>query len=139
MAVLRLMTNSNLVRRLHRQIARLGALENAVDIGGRAPVDIGQIATIGHQAAARGEVPIGVDGGQSMPRRKRDDQVAMVGGAHVRQDHQAAIRMAREGRDGALDLADVANGRLHRLDVKGRSRVLDRLPEHAGRTEPCPG
>ena len=56
----------------------------------------------------------------------------MVGGAHVRQDHQAAIRIAREGLDGVLDLADVADGHLDRLDVKGRSRLLDRLPEHPG-------
>jgi hypothetical protein len=42
--------------------------------------------------------------------RERDDQVAMVGGAHVRQDHQAAIPIVREGRDGSLDLTDVADG-----------------------------
>src|SRR5262245_29744127 len=34
-----------------------------------------------------------------------------------------------KGRDGALDLADVADGCLDRLNVKGGSRGLNRLPE----------
>ena len=67
-----------------------------------------------------------------MPRRERDDQVAMVNGTYVRQDHQAAIPIARQGLDGVLDLTDLADGRLDRFDVKGRSRVLDRLPEQPG-------
>ena len=37
LAVLRLMTSSNLVGCLHRQVGRLLALEDAIDIAGRAP------------------------------------------------------------------------------------------------------
>ena len=38
-------------RRLHRQVGRLLALEDAIDVAGRAPVLIGQIGPIGDQAA----------------------------------------------------------------------------------------
>ena len=38
-------------RRLHRQVSRLLALEDAIDVIGRAPVLIGQIRPVGDQAA----------------------------------------------------------------------------------------
>ena len=38
-------------RRLHRQVGRLLALEDAVDVAGRAPVLVDQIGPIGDQAA----------------------------------------------------------------------------------------
>ena len=40
-----------------------------------------------------------------MPGRQRDDQIAMNAASRARRHDQAAIRRAREGRDGALDLA----------------------------------
>src|SRR5262245_54067285 len=67
-----------------------------------------------------------------MTRRERDDQVAMVGRANVRQDHEAAIPIARKGLNGALDFANVADWRLDRLDVKRLRRNLNWLPEHPG-------
>src|SRR6516164_2501853 len=39
--------------RLHREIARLLALENAIDIVGRAPELVGKIRSVGDQAASR--------------------------------------------------------------------------------------
>ena len=52
---------------------------------------------------------IGVDRGQSVPGRQRDDQIAMNVRQRARRHDQAAIRAARECRDGALDLAGVAH------------------------------
>ena len=50
-------------RRLHRQVGRLLALEDAVDIAGRAPVLVDRIGSIGDQAA------VGDDSsGRSRPR-----------------------------------------------------------------------
>ena len=43
-------------RRLHRQVGRLLALEDAVDIAGRAPVLVDQVRPVGDQAAGGGEV-----------------------------------------------------------------------------------
>ena len=42
-------------RRLHRQVGGLLALENAIDIGGRATVLVNKIRPIGDQAAVGGE------------------------------------------------------------------------------------
>ena len=56
MAVLRLITSLVLGRRLHRQVGRLLALEDAIDIAGRAPVLVDEIGPIGDQAAAVDEV-----------------------------------------------------------------------------------
>ena len=40
-------------RRLHRQVGRLLALEDAIDVAGRAPVLVDQIRPVGDQAAVR--------------------------------------------------------------------------------------
>ena len=53
-------------RRLHRQVSRLLALEDAIDVIGRAPVLIGQIRPVGDQAAPSDELPTGGNRGQSV-------------------------------------------------------------------------
>ena len=64
-------------RRLHRQVGRLLALEDAIDVAGGAPVLVDEIGPIGNQAAAGDEVAFEVDRGQLVPGRQRDDQIAM--------------------------------------------------------------
>src|SRR5262249_59349705 len=64
-------------RRLHRQVAGLFALEDAVDVAGGAPERVGCIRSVGDQAAASWVVSKGVDGGQSVAGHERDDQFAM--------------------------------------------------------------
>jgi hypothetical protein len=54
-------------RRLHRQVGRLLALEDATDIAGRASVHVDRIGTVGDQAAGGGEVAERVDCRQSVP------------------------------------------------------------------------
>ena len=63
------------------------------------------IGPIGDQAAAGDEEAFEVDRGQLVPGCKRDDQIAMKLRQRARRHDQAAIRSARECRDGALDLA----------------------------------
>ena len=77
-AVLRLITSLVLGRRLHRQVGRLLALEDAVDVAGRAPVLVDDIRPVGDQAAGGDEGAIAVDRGQLVPGRQRDDQIAMT-------------------------------------------------------------
>ena len=48
-------------RRLHRQVGRLLALENAVDIASRAAVLVDKIGPVGDQAAGRDEIARAVD------------------------------------------------------------------------------
>ena len=61
------------------------------------------------QAAAADEEACVVDRGQLVPGRQRDDQIAMNAPPRARRYNQTAIPRAREGCDGALDLAGVAH------------------------------
>ena len=63
LAVLRLIDQLVLGRRLHRQVGRLLALEDAIDVAGRAPVLVDRIRPIGDQAAGGDE-----DSGRGRPR-----------------------------------------------------------------------
>src|SRR5438132_1273188 len=61
LAVLRLITNSKLLRLLHGQIGRLGAFQNLVNIRGGAfptPTGIRLVRPVCHQAAGLGERPV---------------------------------------------------------------------------------
>ena len=50
-----------------------------------------------------------VDRGQSMPRRERDDQLAMSSSPTARRHDQTAVRRERERGERALDLARIAH------------------------------
>src|ERR1700675_977514 len=95
-------------RRLHRHVGWLLALEDAIDVAGCAPVQVDPIRPIGEQAAGGDEGAIEVDRGKLVPRRKRDDQVAINQGWPACGHDQSAIRGLRECCYGALDLAGVA-------------------------------
>ena len=56
LAVLRLIDEFVLGRRLHRQVGGLLALEDAIDVAGRAPVPVDHIGPIGDQTASGDEV-----------------------------------------------------------------------------------
>ena len=64
-------------RRLHRKVGWFLALEDAVDVAGRAAVLFVQIRAIGDQAAEGDEVTFEVDRGHLVPGRKRDDQITI--------------------------------------------------------------
>src|SRR5262249_31097008 len=64
--------------RLHRQIGWLLALQDAVDVTRRAPILIDEIRPVGDQAAIA-DIKTGVvDDRQSVPSRKRKDQLSMI-------------------------------------------------------------
>ena len=64
-------------RGLHRKFRRLLALEDAIDVAGRASVLVDEIRPIGNQAAGDDEVACVVDRGQLVPGRQLDDQIAV--------------------------------------------------------------
>src|SRR5262249_2846928 len=99
-----------LSRGLYRQIAGLFALEDTVDVGGCTPKDLRHVGAVGHQAAARGKETKRVDRWDVMARRQRDDRLAIVRHADVRQHHQAPIRFARKHIEHAIDIGGVAHG-----------------------------
>ena len=64
--------------RLHWQISRLLALENAIDVTSCEPVLVNQVGPIRGKSASSDEDTIEVDGGQLVAGRQRDNQIAMT-------------------------------------------------------------
>ena len=65
------------------------------------------VVPIGDQAATADEIAGGVDRGELVPGRKREDQLAMEKRQCARRHDQTTVRGPREGGDGALDLSGV--------------------------------
>src|SRR5262249_41429976 len=107
-------------RRLHRQVRRLLALEDAIDITSRLPELVDLIGSIGDQPAGGGEETLGIHRREPVSGRKRDYQIAMADRCSARRYDQASVRSAREGGDGALDLAGIAH--IERIDFHGERR-----------------
>ena len=78
-------------RRLHRQVGRLLALENTVDVAGCTPVLVDEIRSIGDQTAVSGVRAAVVDRRQPVPSRQRDDQRTMKRRRRAPGYDQAAI------------------------------------------------
>jgi hypothetical protein len=95
-------------RNPERQISRLLALEDAIDVAGRAPELIRPIRTVGDQAATGDEEAGGVNRGQAVMGRQRGNQLAMDRRKGAPRHDQAAIRPTRECSNRALDLARLA-------------------------------
>ena len=64
-------------RSLNRQDRWLLALEDTIDVAGRAPIGVDRIRPVGDQSAAADEIRERVHRGQLVAGRKRDDQIAM--------------------------------------------------------------
>src|SRR5215831_17604297 len=63
-------------RRLYRQVARLLALQDAIDVGSGAAELIKRIGSVADQAAINDVITEGIDRRQSQAGRKSDDEVA---------------------------------------------------------------
>src|SRR2546427_10348965 len=62
---------------LHRKIGRLCALQNTIDIFGRARKRFAQIAPVGYQPALSRHKPERIDRGQAVLSRQREYQLAV--------------------------------------------------------------
>src|SRR5215831_10309250 len=63
--------------RLHRQVGRLLAFEDAVDVAGCLAELIDEIGPIRHQTAGSDKEAVPIGRRQFVPRRQRDDQLAV--------------------------------------------------------------
>src|SRR5215472_8788034 len=95
-------------RRLNRQVGRLLALEDTIDVACRAAELVDEIRPVRNQAALGGEVPGIVDPRQSVTSRKSNDRLAMNCRRRASRYDYAAVRTLRECRDAALDLVSIA-------------------------------
>src|SRR5947209_596254 len=103
-------------RRLHRQVGRLFAFEDAIHVRSGTAVLVSKIRSIRHQAASSGDVALKVHRRQLMPRCECNDEIAIEPSGRAPRHDQTPIRRAREGRDSAFDLtgfAQVDRGYLH--------------------------
>src|SRR5690242_16620060 len=64
-------------RRLHRHVGWFLTFQDAIDVAGSAPVQIDPIRAIGEQAAIGDEGTVEIYRGKLVPRRERDDQIAI--------------------------------------------------------------
>src|SRR5262249_12225899 len=85
------------------------ALEDAIDVFGRAPVRIDQIVTVRDQAAGGGEETIGGDCRQLVPRSELYDHITGPDRPYTSRHDQSAVRGTCEFRDSSLDLPDIAH------------------------------
>jgi hypothetical protein len=110
---------------LHRQVGRLLAIEDAIDVAGRTPVLIEDIVAVGDQAAGVDELAPVEDRRQLVSGRQRDDRVAVNHCQRAACQNQASMAGARQVRDVGLDLAGVAHVDGARLHSERRRHRLD--------------
>src|SRR5215472_6492134 len=112
-------------RRLHWKIGRIGTAQDAIDVGCRLPVLLDHVDAIGHQATRGDEVPESIDRRQTVARRERDDEVAIVISRNVWWQEEATVRRTRKGRDRLFDGGSIILDR-RRCDFdseRGRDRL----------------
>jgi hypothetical protein len=105
-----------LCRRLHGQISRLLAPQDAIDVAGGLSILLDDTESIGDQTAIRDEETSRIHCGQLVLCCQHDDQTAMNRRRVGRRRDQTAIRRACESRDAVLDLTRVTHvdrGDLH--------------------------
>src|SRR6516164_4714891 len=81
-------------RKLYREIARLLAAQNAIDIGGGATPRVYRVGSVGEQTTVSGKDRCPIDRRYFAPGRRRYDRRAMHGRECIRHDDKAASRLA---------------------------------------------
>ena len=94
---------------IHRQVGRLLALEDAIDVSRSAPVLVDEIGSIGDQTAGSDVGTFRVDRRQFVSGREHYDEIAMKRRQRACGHDQAATVSARKGSDGALNLGRIAH------------------------------
>src|SRR6516165_3330414 len=94
-------------RELHREIARLLAAQNAIDIGCCTTNGVCLVDSVGEQPAVSGKVRSPIDRRYVVSGRRQYDRRATHVCEHTRHDDKAASRLAPKGGDGRFDLYGV--------------------------------
>src|SRR5262249_41612664 len=77
-------------------VACLRAFEDAIDIAGRAPKEVGDIGVIGHQATDRDEGSVPVNCQHSVPGGEGNNFLAMSRSEGVAEKYQPAMPVTSE-------------------------------------------
>src|SRR5262249_10844913 len=116
-------------RLLNRKLGGLLAPEYPIDIRRRLSVLIGDIDTVGDQAALRGEIPRSIDRWQPIPSCKLEDQFALCRNEGVRRRDQSASRLGAERGHDCFDVFGPMDWRLAHVHRKFLGNYLCRTVE----------
>src|SRR5262249_13125116 len=105
-------------RKLHREIARLLAAQDAINIGGATTPDVYLIGSVGEQAAVSDKLSSPIDRRYLVPGRGQHERRTMHHIECIRHGDKAAPRLTPKGRDGRFDLFVAMNGRSDRHDLE---------------------
>ena len=108
----------NFCRALHREIARLLAAQNTINISGGATKAVCLVDSVGEQTAVSDKVRIRIDRRYIVSGRRRFDRRAMRDQESIRDDDKAAPRLAPKSDAGRFDLYVAMNGRNDRRDLE---------------------
>src|SRR3974377_189066 len=89
-------------RALHWKVGGLFALKDAIDVASSLPVLISRVTSVRDEATCSDEEKVRADCRQSVSRRQRDDQIAIVDRQWGSGSDQTAIRSARKFGNGLL-------------------------------------
>src|SRR6516165_9736443 len=112
-------------RELDRQIGRLLALENAINIDCRSTVHVAQVYAVGDQTAIRGLKTKRVYRGQAILGCQRDDQITMNNGKAVRHHDHGTSWFACQRGYSSFNLDAAVNGGLNCLYCERGTSDLD--------------
>ena len=120
LAVLRLITNSNLVDCMNRQVGGLLTLENPAGVDADLAIGIGNAGPVAHQAASHDKFAQVIDRRQHIASRQRDELLSAGGQERTGTDEQRTGSALHERCKGCLDVAVVA-------DIKNDELLPDSL------------
>src|SRR5262245_17477061 len=104
---------------LDGKLARLVALEDAIDIGCRLPYLIERVTSVGQQAADLSEVTERIDGREAVASRQQGDLGAMAGREVIRHHDQTTIRLSGLCGNDRFEHGRIANRCHDRLHAEG--------------------
>src|SRR6516162_9705023 len=78
-------------RALHWKVGGLFALEDTIDVASRLPAWIDRVRSVGDEATVTDEETNRIDRRQSVSRRQRDDQIAIIDRQWASSNDQTAI------------------------------------------------
>ena len=124
MAVLRLITSSNLVGCMHRQVGRLLALEDAAGIDAGLAIRIGEAGAVAHQAAGLDELAQRIDRGHRVAGRQRDERSRRLvkNGSAVDEQRAGACRWTSVAKACSISRSVLASG--HRVAARAHAAAV---------------
>ena len=109
---------------LYREIGRLLATQNAIDVLGGVRITGRYIGTV-RDKPTRIRIPYRVDCRQAMPQCQRNDEIAIHVGHGMREDNKPTVPLHRECGNGAFDFRSIVDASGSHLHSEMQRAILD--------------